>query len=149
MYDLKEITVTVPGKPIGKGRPRTTKTGITYTPAKTRQWERAASVLAKRELAFSKPMQRPVEVFIVLSFSIPASWGQKRRAKALAGDIGHTTRPDADNAAKAALDALSGIVYRDDSQVTDLIVRKRYSETPQVQITVREINQESAQERGR
>lgn len=142
---MKEITVTIPGKPIGKGRPRTTKTGITYTPAKTRQWERTASILAKSEMALSRPISRPVEVFIVLSFSIPASWSRKRRSKALAGDIGHTTKPDADNAAKAALDALSGIVYRDDSQITDLIVRKRYSETPQVQVTVREINQESAQ----
>lgn len=33
-------------------------------------------------------------------------------------------RPDADNVAKSVLDALNGVAWRDDSQVTDLWVRK-------------------------
>ena len=33
--------------------------------------------------------------------------------------------PDVDNAAKPILDALKGVVYSDDSQVSDLISRKR------------------------
>ena len=34
---------------------------------------------------------------------------------------------DIDNVPKPILDALKGVVFEDDSQVTDLICRKRYS----------------------
>lgn len=36
-------------------------------------------------------------------------------------------KPDVDKLARACLDAMTGIAYEDDSQVTDLIVRKRYA----------------------
>lgn len=35
-----------------------------------------------------------------------------------------TASPDADNLAKPVMDALSGVIYHDDSQITDLRVRK-------------------------
>ena len=44
--------------------------------------------------------------------------------------------PDADNFSKAALDGCNAIIFRDDRLVTDLIVRKRYSERPRLVITV-------------
>lgn len=40
-----------------------------------------------------------------------------------------TSRPDIDNLYKAVTDALNGIVYRDDSQITRAIMRKQYAET--------------------
>ncbi|OLL21236.1 MULTISPECIES: RusA family crossover junction endodeoxyribonuclease [unclassified Rhodococcus (in: high G+C Gram-positive bacteria)] len=48
-------------------------------------------------------------------------------------------RPDTDKLARACLDALTGICYVDDSQVTDLHATKRLAqldETPGVHITV-------------
>ena len=36
--------------------------------------------------------------------------------------------PDADKYLRAVLDALEGIVYRNDGQVTDVAVKKRYAE---------------------
>lgn len=36
----------------------------------------------------------------------------------------HTARPDCDNCAKATLDALNGIAWRDDSQIHKLSIRK-------------------------
>jgi Holliday junction resolvase RusA-like endonuclease len=35
-----------------------------------------------------------------------------------------TARPDADNLAKFVLDALSRVIYNDDSQVVELLVKK-------------------------
>jgi Holliday junction resolvase RusA-like endonuclease len=51
----------------------------------------------------------------------------------------HTTRPDADNCAKAVKDALRGVVYRDDSQIVELFVSKGYDMAPGAIITVTRI----------
>jgi Holliday junction resolvase RusA-like endonuclease len=47
------------------------------------------------------------------------------------------TRPDIDKLVRAVLDALtaSGVI-RDDAQVTHLLARKRYAETPMVEVWV-------------
>lgn len=39
----------------------------------------------------------------------------------------HTGRPDTENIAKALLDALTGIVWVDDSQVAQLVLQKKYA----------------------
>ncbi len=43
-------------------------------------------------------------------------------------------RYDADNVAKACLDALTGIVWRDDRQVVQLKIEKTFGETPAITI---------------
>lgn len=50
-----------------------------------------------------------------------------------------TKKPDTDKLARAILDALAGIAYADDAQVTDLHATKRLAElgeTPGVRITI-------------
>lgn len=39
------------------------------------------------------------------------------------------TRPDVGNLSKGLLDALQGIVYRDDAQIVELLERKRFAES--------------------
>lgn len=39
------------------------------------------------------------------------------------------TRPDADKLLRAVGDALTGVVYRDDAQLTTVVVRKRWAKT--------------------
>ena len=51
-----------------------------------------------------------------------------------------TTKPDVDNYAKGVKDACNGILWRDDSQVVELFVRKFYSLNPRVVVKVREID---------
>ena len=48
------------------------------------------------------------------------------------------TRPDLGNLSKGLLDALQGIVYRDDAQIVELLERKRFADGrgPGVAITV-------------
>lgn len=43
-----------------------------------------------------------------------------------------TTRPDLDKLVRAVLDGITGIVVRDDSQVTHIVASKRYANTPGV-----------------
>jgi Holliday junction resolvase RusA-like endonuclease len=57
----------------------------------------------------------------------------------LNGEIRHTKKPDCDNMAKIVLDALNGIAFDDDSQITDLIVHKQYGESPNVEIELTEL----------
>lgn len=40
-----------------------------------------------------------------------------------------TTKPDLDKCVRAVLDSLTGVAYRDDSQVVDLTVSKDYADT--------------------
>ena len=54
----------------------------------------------------------------------------------LEGLMNPIKRPDADNIAKIVLDALNGIAYKDDSQIVDLSVPKRYSDKPRVEIFI-------------
>lgn len=128
MQTKQTISFTVHGAPIGKGRPRFSRSGHTYTPQKTRDYERHIAQAAFTAMCEADAMicDRPVVVEIVAEMPIPASWSKKRQAAAEAG-AERPKRPDIDNIAKAALDACNGVVYGDDAQVHALSVRKRYA----------------------
>ena len=53
--------------------------------------------------------------------------------------VHHVRKPDAENCAKAILDYMTGLIYRDDSQVEELYVRKQYSAEPGVEIEIAEV----------
>src|SRR5690606_41537232 len=108
-----------------------------FTPGKTKDYEQLVQAEAIKAMMGKPPIVGPVELRLNLACSVPASWSKAKRAQALAGEIVPTKKPDIDNAVKAVCDALSGIVWRDDVQVTDLIVRKRFSESPYVQAIVK------------
>lgn len=117
----------VPGKPVGAARARVVRNkagGVhAYTPSKTVHFEHMVTTLARDALAWTGEDCRitgPVEVVIVAYFPRPKS---RRRALDPAGYLHHTSRPDADNIAKAVLDGLRHVMG-DDSQVCCLSVRK-------------------------
>lgn len=132
------ISFTVPGTPIAKGRPRFSMRGgfaRAYTPAKTRSYEDAIRIEAVNAMGGRAPLDEALTVVVTAYVPIPKSMPRKRRQDAIDGLLKPLTRPDWDNYGKC-LDALNGIVWRDDSLVTDAIVRKRYSERPRLVITV-------------
>ncbi len=133
------ITFRVDGAPVAKGRPRaTTIRGMArlYTPAKTRAYEDEIRIAAAMAMGSRAPFQDEVTLTITAGVAIPASFSKKKRQNAATGIIKPTSCPDADNFAKAALDGCNGILFRDDSQVTDLIVRKRYAVEPHLIVTM-------------
>ena len=133
------VTFMVPGVPVAKGRARaTTRGGIArmYTPAKTRNFEDLIRCGAARAMGERRPVEGPVVVTVTAFLAPPKSLSKAKRALALDGLIKPVTRPDADNYAKAALDGCNAILFRDDSQITDLIVRKRFSDTPRLVVTM-------------
>lgn len=132
-----EIRFTVPGEPQGKGRARVgTVAGKArmFTPAKTVAYEGVIALAAQEAMDGAEPYQGPVMVEVVMHCPIRPSWSKKKQTLALAGDIYPTSKPDADNCLKAVCDALNGIAWRDDTQATDIHIKKRFSLTPRVEV---------------
>ena len=132
-----EIKFTVPGVPVGKGRPRFTRTGHTYTPEKTAAYEEKVRLCWKAQTGSVFSGGIPLKASIIAYFHIPKS-ASKKKAAAMEGTF-HTSRPDADNVAKAILDALNGHAYPDDSAVQIDRCWKVYTNgAPRVEVEIRE-----------
>ncbi len=138
------IVILLPGPPVPKGRHRSyyddkVKFVRNYTPEKTVKYENRVKAKARRVMRGLPIMTGPVTCRLKFSMPIPKSWARRKRSDAALGLIRPASRPDLDNLLKAILDALNLIVFVDDSQITDLIVTKRYAEEPGVEVTVAEI----------
>ena len=46
-------------------------------------------------------------------------------------------KPDSDNIAKAICDSLNGVAWKDDSQISDLIVHKYYDEEDMIIVEIK------------
>lgn len=130
---LRGISLTVPGPPVAKQRPRVTKSGHAYTPKETQHWESTCRILAYQAMRGTKPHEGAVSLTVKAWFPIPETWPKwKRKAEPWA-----TVTKDLDNVAKAVLDACNGVVYADDRQVVELHVSKHYDYTPRVEVEAR------------
>lgn len=123
-------TFTIPGEPVGKGRPRFGRTkngGVhTYTPDKTAKYE----TLVRRcwlDSACESFGGKQLYVYINAYFPIPKSYSGRRTAQIKAFDERPTKKPDCDNIVKVILDALNDVAYCDDKQVVDVRCVKRYA----------------------
>ena len=132
-----KIELTVPGIPVGKGRPRFMKNGHTYTPQKTREYEDKVVQCWKCQSGKGFAAGVPLVAHITAYFPLPKSLSKKRAAE-LDGTP-HVKKCDADNLAKAILDALNTHAYQDDSAIAFLTVRK-YQTTgaSRVEVTIEE-----------
>ena len=129
------VKLVIPGDPVGKARPRMTRTGHVYTPSKTRSYEAHIQDLWRRRIDATLPTGQPVRVLIEAFFAVPKSVSKKRRATMEGAPYTH--KPDADNVAKAVLDALNGVAFEDDSRICDLRATKRYTlDEPRVEVTL-------------
>lgn len=110
--------------PTAKGRPRVVvRNGHAraYTPSKTQQaeWRIRTEWIAAHGVS---PLEGPLAIDVIVYVAMPKSVPQKRREVAMP-----TTRPDGDNYLKTVLDALNEVAWKDDSQVVDIRVAKRYA----------------------
>lgn len=138
-----QIEVLIPGEPCAQGRPRFARRGKsvqTYDPPKSRSWKADArscmlsAIHGMRTFPFPKGV--PVSVTVISVFTRPAGTYSKRAPK---GRELKATRPDVENVVKAVLDAATGTLWHDDSQVTCLIASKEIGaqdEAPFVRLLV-------------
>ena len=134
---IYHVNFCVPGPPVGKARPRVTKSGHAYTPQKTKDYERLVRECYLSQVGEIKFVgKRPLEVLIEAEFPIPKSASKKKQAEMV--ETYHVNKPDADNLAKSILDGLVGVAIEDDSAVSVLTVVKTWSESPCVYVHIQE-----------
>ena len=75
------------------------------------------------------PLEGPVSLALNFVLLRPASVSRTKRPYP-------TVKPDASKLLRAVEDALTGVVYRDDSQIVDLTVTKRFGLAPGVEVRV-------------
>jgi len=142
-FDRKEfIRFFVPGQPIAKGRARSfVRNGIVahYTPKKTVSYEKLVSQIASIKMAGKKILLTPVSINIIAFFKIPNSWSKKKKILAQEGKILPTQKPDIDNCLKILSDSLNGVVWKDDCQVVECLIKKIFSIDPGVQVIISDV----------
>lgn len=148
------IRTVIAGEPCSQGRPRFARRGqhvVAYDPAKSRSWKALArfffcNAMQDHGRAIGIPsgapcLVGPVEVHILAVFTCPKSAHRKMPVPRRP----HGKRPDAENVAKATLDAATGVLWFDDAQVARLTVEKVIGaqlEAPYVEVTVRPLQGE-------
>ena len=127
--------ISIPGEPVAKQRPRHTSKGVTYTPDKTRNYERQVKYHARMVMG-TTVLQGPLKLHILFRLSVPDSWPAWKREAALRHEIMPTGKPDLDNLVKSIKDGMNGIAYNDDAQVVELSVKKVYGDEPGVDVVI-------------
>ena len=111
----------IKGIPKAQGRPRFARMGKyvkTYDPKESRVYKEnvAAQIVARNPQYIADDA-----INVALRFFLPRPKSLKKSI------VRHVKKPDVDNLAKACLDAMKGVVWRDDSQIDVLLISKCYT----------------------
>jgi len=139
---MMQIHFQVEGDPRGKGRPRFGRFGKftrVYTDKQTQDYENLIKFFATEAMGSTDPLETPVSVYLYIRHGVPQSYSKKRTEACLSGLEKPCKKPDIDNIAKTYLDAMNGVIFKDDTQVIDLHVKKVYSAAPGVDVMVMEV----------
>ena len=140
---MTELRFTVLGRPQQKGSKRAQivkgRPIIRDANANAKPWAARVSAAA-RDVYQADLIRGAVEVELEFYFARPKGhFGSGRNAGVvLASAPRHmTVMPDTDKLARCALDALTGIVFKDDSQINRLVAVKSYGEPERLELIVR------------
>jgi len=124
------ITLEIVGKPIPQKRPRFARKGNFVScyddqivDKKRCQWQILSQF--KEEI-----WEMPLSLDLIFFMPIPKSTSGVKKKQMANGVIGHIKKPDLDNLQKFVLDCLTGLVFKDDSQVCEIRAKKIYSSNP-------------------
>lgn len=108
--------------------------------AKVRPWREA---VRQEALATGLPItDRPVYLHLLFRFHRPKGHHNASGKLKPTAPTDHITRPDLDKLCRSTLDGLTGVLFRDDSQVAFLVASKQYAlpgELEGCQVEIREI----------
>jgi Holliday junction resolvase RusA-like endonuclease len=126
---MSTVSFTVAGIPAPQGSKTRTKWGMREDNAATKPWREAVAWQATEAMQGREPFTGALVVELFFLFPRPKShYGTGRNAEVLrpAAPMFMQTKPDVDKCVRACLDAMKGIVYRDDSQVAGVCASKAY-----------------------
>lgn len=130
----------VHGLPVAQPRPRFTKKGYAYTPAKhpVNEWKRLVELAALEGGPF-EPIESSEPLALTIDFQMPRPKNKTWKTRPMPQHW-HVRRPDIDNLCKSTIDAMTGICFQDDNQVAQLTTSKYVAEgvtEPLAMITIR------------
>ncbi len=140
----KTIAFWVPGipRPGGSKRafynPRLGRAMIVDACSKNKEW-RAAVAWAAKEVFSGTPLRCPLRVSFKFEFTRPASHFGTGKNSGYVRDSApsyKTTKPDVTKLVRSTEDALTGILWVDDSQIVNQTAWKRYGDRNGCQIEV-------------
>lgn len=120
----------------GKGRPRFTRQGITYTDKKTVEYERLIKNEYLKHTHYIS--DKSIRMSIYVCFAPNKSDSKKNKLIKLMNKLWPKKKPDIDNVVKIVLDALNKVAYQDDTQVNELHVMRHYDEQERLIICLSE-----------
>jgi len=129
------ISFTIYGKPRPKGsvEPVWMPGGKAKVRHRNESWQTLVALAAQPHAPADGLLEGPVSTVLRVCLARPVSAPKRRRTWPV-------TRSglDVDKAARAALDALTGVIWRDDSQVTELHIYKGWADDgrPRLEIEV-------------
>ena len=129
------ISLTIPGPPVGKQRARVCRSGHAFTPAKTVNYEALVKQTFAAKYPDFVPMPGPVRMILSI-YLMPSKKTQRKLKEGIR--VYPTIKPDISNVLKSIEDALNGLTYVDDKQIISVYAEKKYSQRPCVEIIVAE-----------
>jgi Holliday junction resolvase RusA-like endonuclease len=138
---MKRSAFTIAIKARAKQRARsTTRGGRTrhYTPTDTVVFE--SMVRSYYKGSGGQFMSGAIRAQVHVARAIPKRFTREQRRQIEQGTLMPTTKPDVDNYAKAVMDALRGVAYKDDAQIVDLHSTKSFADgSPFVHVVISEV----------
>lgn len=137
-------TFFYPCNPRGQGRPRFAN-GIAYKASEDRAYEKGIRMAYVAVYPGRTPIQGACTIKLTAIYPIPARASKKMREQMIAGLALPIVRPDIDNVYKAVLDALNGVAFMDDKQVTGGEMHKFYGAVPGLMVEIEEVEDGQAE----
>ena len=123
----------------GKQRPRmNTRTGRAYTQKKKKNYEYLVRQLFVYKYPQFVPIEGRIRLTVTAYYELPNKRSKMQEAEMLANIISPTKKPDWDNIGKIISDALNKFAFKDDAQITEAIIIKKYARTPKVLVKIEE-----------
>jgi Holliday junction resolvase RusA-like endonuclease len=130
--EAQGIQFTVYGLPVPQGSKKVIgKNVIEMADARLRSWRQDVASQARVAMEGASPYIEPVDVRLMFWLPRPQGhFGTGRNSERLkpTAPIAPAVHPDLDKLARAVLDALTGIVFRDDKQVVGMTLSKLYAQ---------------------
>jgi len=143
--EMKKVSFTVPGEPVGKARPRTVRLRtrgrdrekvMTFTPEKTVIYENLVKTEYQQQCGDVCFASGQLRMELKCYYGLAKSDSRKKRQAKLNGMLRPTKKPDIDNCIKAIADSLNGLAYTDDTQIVEVIAEKWFDEKPRVEVAI-------------
>jgi crossover junction endodeoxyribonuclease RusA len=115
----------VPGRPAPQGSKKHVGGGIMVESSKAVGAWRELVAFSVAQSWIAPPLAGPVRLRLGFVMPRPAATPKRRTPPAI-------KRPDLDKLARSIFDSVTGICWRDDSQVVDLIATKRLAERDEI-----------------